>query len=70
MNYPLLNVFWTIFEFFLWVAWFWVLITVFVDIFRSADLPGWGKALWFVFVLRNPAGRCAGLPHRPRRQDA
>jgi hypothetical protein len=54
MNYPLLNVFWTIFEFFLWVVWFWILITVFIDIFRSRDLSGWGKALWFLFVLLIP----------------
>jgi hypothetical protein len=54
MNYPLLNVFWTIFEFFLWVIWFWILITVFIDIFRSRDLSGWGKALWFLFVLFIP----------------
>jgi Mg2+/Co2+ transporter CorB len=54
MNYPLLNVFWTIFEVFLWVIWFWILITVFIDIFRSRDLSGWGKALWFLFVLLIP----------------
>ena len=54
MNYPLLNLFWTIFEVFLWVIWFWILITVFIDIFRSADLSGWGKALWFLFVLFIP----------------
>ena len=54
MNYPLLNVFWTIFEIFLWVVWFWILITVFIDIFRSRDLSGWGKALWFLFVLFIP----------------
>ena len=54
MNYPLLNVFWTIFEVFLWVVWFWILITVFIDIFRSRDLSGWGKALWFLFVLFIP----------------
>ncbi len=54
MNYPLLNVFWTIFEIFLWVVWFWILITVFIDIFRSSDLSGWGKALWFLFVLLIP----------------
>ena len=53
-SYPLLNVFWTIFEFFLWVAWLWILITVFIDIFRSSDLSGWGKALWFLFVLLIP----------------
>ena len=43
MNYPLLNVFWSIFVFFLWVMWFWILITVFIDIFRSHDLSGWGR---------------------------
>ncbi len=54
MNYPLLNVFWTIFEVFLWVIWFWILITVFIDIFRSRDLSGGAKALWFLFVLLIP----------------
>jgi hypothetical protein len=54
MNYPLLNIFWTIFEVFLWVVWFWILITVFIDIFRSHDLSGVSKALWFVFVLFIP----------------
>ena len=53
-SYPLLGVFWTIFEIFLWVIWFWILITVFIDIFRSQDLNGWGKALWFLFVLFIP----------------
>ena len=53
-SYPLLGAFWTIFEIFLWVIWFWILITVFIDIFRSRDLSGWGKALWFVFVLFIP----------------
>ena len=54
MNYPLLNLFWTIFLVFVWVMWFWILITVFIDIFRSQDLSGWGKALWFLFVLFIP----------------
>ena len=53
-SYPLLGAFWTIIEIFLWVLWFWVLITVFIDIFRSHDLSGWGKALWFLFVLIIP----------------
>jgi len=53
-SYPLLGAFWTILEIFLWVIWFWVLITVFIDIFRSHDLSGWGKALWFLFVLIIP----------------
>ncbi len=53
-SYPLLGAFWTIFMIFLWVVWIWVLIWVFMDIFRSQDLSGWAKALWFVFVLFIP----------------
>jgi hypothetical protein len=53
-SYPLLGAFWTIFEIFLWIIWFWILITIFIDIFRSRDLSGWGKALWFIFVLFIP----------------
>jgi type VI protein secretion system component VasK len=53
-NYPLLDFFWTIFEIFLWVIWIWILIWVFIDIFRSHDLSGWAKALWFLFVLFIP----------------
>jgi membrane protein implicated in regulation of membrane protease activity len=53
-SYPLLGAFWTILEIFLWVLWIWVLIYVFIDIFRSHDLSGWARALWFIFVLFIP----------------
>ena len=53
-SYPLLNIFLTILIFFLWVIWIWILIMVFIDIFRSPDLSGWAKALWFLFVLFIP----------------
>jgi hypothetical protein len=53
-NYPLLNLFWTMLFFFLFFLWIWILITVFIDIFRSDDLHGFGKALWFIFVLLIP----------------
>ena len=53
-SYPLLNIFWTMFIFFLWVVWIWILIIVFIDIFRSHDLGGFAKALWFLFVLFIP----------------
>jgi Short C-terminal domain/Phospholipase_D-nuclease N-terminal len=53
-SYPLLGAFWTVFEIFLWIIWIWILIYVFVDIFRSRDLSGWAKALWFLFVLFIP----------------
>ena len=53
-SYPLLGAFWTIVMIFLWVIWFWILITIFIDIFRSRDLSGWTKTLWFVLVLFFP----------------
>ena len=53
-SYPILGVFWTILMIFLWVIWFWILITIIIDIFRSHDLSGWVKALWFVFILFLP----------------
>jgi len=53
-SYPVLDVFWTIVMFFLWVVWFWILITIIIDIFRSHDLSGWAKALWFLFILFLP----------------
>jgi Short C-terminal domain/Phospholipase_D-nuclease N-terminal len=53
-SYPLLNLFWTMAEVFLWVMWICVLVMVFMDIFRSHDLSGWAKALWFLFVLVIP----------------
>ena len=53
-SFPVLGVFWTILMIFLWVIWFWILITIIIDIFRSHDLSGWAKALWFVFILFLP----------------
>ncbi len=53
-SYPVLGAFWTILMIFLWVIWFWILITIIIDIFRSHDLSGWAKALWFVFILFLP----------------
>jgi len=53
-NYPLLQVFLSMLYFFLFVIWIFIAITVVFDIFRSRDLSGWGKALWFLFVLVVP----------------
>ena len=53
-SYPVLSIFWTILEVFLVVIWFWILITVFIDIFRSHDLGGWAKALWVIFIIVMP----------------
>ena len=48
------QVFWSMLWFFLWFIWIWMLISIFGDIFRSADLSGWGKALWSIFVIVLP----------------
>jgi Short C-terminal domain len=53
-DYPFLDVFWTIILFFAWLAWIWIAITVFIDIFRRHDIGGWSKALWVVFVIVLP----------------
>jgi len=53
-GYPVLNVFWTIFEIFAFVIWFWLLFVILTDVFRSSDLSGWGKAGWTIFVIFLP----------------
>jgi hypothetical protein len=53
-TYPFLNIFWTMLIFFAWVIWFWLLITVFSDVFRRHDASGWAKAFWILFVIILP----------------
>jgi Short C-terminal domain/Phospholipase_D-nuclease N-terminal len=53
-DYPFLDVLWTMFIFFAWVIWFWLLITVFADIFRRHDIGGGAKTLWIIFVIVLP----------------
>ena len=51
---PLLDLLLAMFWFFLFIVWIWLLITIFVDIFRSDDMNGWVKALWVLFVIILP----------------
>ncbi len=53
-DYPLLNLFWTMLWFFVWVMWFFLLFKVITDVFRDHTLGGWGKAGWIVLVLVVP----------------
>jgi hypothetical protein len=53
-TYPLLDLFGSMLGFFLLIIWFWLLIIIFSDIFRSRDLSGWAKALWSIFVIILP----------------
>jgi hypothetical protein len=53
-DYPPMNVFLSILYFSLFFMWIWIAVTVVVDIFRSHDLGGFAKALWFLFVVLAP----------------
>ena len=53
-DYPFLDVMWTMVIFFVWILWFWLLFTVFADIFRRHDLSGLGKTGWIVFAILLP----------------
>ena len=53
-QYPIFDFFLTMLYFFLFVIWIWLLIAVFVDIFRSHDLGGGAKALWAIFIIILP----------------
>ena len=43
-----------VFAIFMFVVWFWLLITVFSDLFRRHDISGWVKAIWVIAVLVVP----------------
>ena len=53
-DYPFLDLMWTMVIFFVWILWFWLLFTVFADIFRRHDLSGLGKTGWIVFAILLP----------------
>ncbi|HTK23671.1 MAG TPA: SHOCT domain-containing protein [Gaiella sp.] len=53
-DYPFLDLMWTMLIFFIWILWFWLLFTVFADIFRRHDISGWGKAAWLLFTILLP----------------
>lgn len=53
-GYPLLNLFFTMLYFFLFVAWISLLVNLLADIFRSRDMSGAAKALWTLFIIVVP----------------
>jgi len=65
-DYPILGVFWTMTIFFLWAAWIFAVIWVFIDNFRRRDHSGWAKALWTIVIIFIPIiGVFAYLVSRP-----
>ena len=53
-TYPLADLFGTMLGLFVFFIWFWLLIVIFGDIFRSRDMGGGAKALWVIFVIILP----------------
>ncbi|HET6877319.1 MAG TPA: SHOCT domain-containing protein [Jatrophihabitans sp.] len=53
-SYPFLDAMWTMIVFFGWVLWIWLLITVYMDLFRRRDIGGWGKTGWIIFTILLP----------------
>jgi hypothetical protein len=40
-----------LFAVFVFVVWFWLLIVVFMDLFRRHDISGWAKAIWVIALI-------------------
>jgi Short C-terminal domain/Phospholipase_D-nuclease N-terminal len=53
-DFTFFDFFWSMLVFFLWIMWFWLLFTIWTDIFRRRDISGWGKALWLIFTIVLP----------------
>jgi predicted membrane channel-forming protein YqfA (hemolysin III family) len=43
-----------VFSIFIFVLWFWLLITVFADLFRRRDISGVGKVIWVIVLVVLP----------------
>jgi hypothetical protein len=53
-NYTFASFLWDMLLVFAFVIWFWLLITVFSDLFRRQDTSGFAKVLWVIFVIIAP----------------
>ena len=53
-DYNFASFLWDILVVFAFVIWFWLLITVFTDLFRRHDTSGFAKVLWVIFVIIAP----------------
>lgn len=53
-DFSVLEVFFSMLYFFLFVAWIYLLIVIATDIFRSRDIAGWAKALWILLLVILP----------------
>jgi hypothetical protein len=53
-DYPFLEALWTMFIFFVWIAWIFLLVRILIDVFRRRDIGGGKKAVWTIFVVLLP----------------
>lgn len=48
------NFFMDVLTIFVFITWFWLLISVVGDLFRRHDISGWGKAIWVIVLILIP----------------
>ncbi len=53
-NFSFGNFLLDVFSIFVFVLWFWLLITVIGDLFRRHDVSGFGKAIWVIVLILFP----------------
>jgi hypothetical protein len=53
-SYTFLDVFWDILLITAWLIFFWIAITVLIDVFRRHDISGWAKAGWVILIVILP----------------
>ena len=54
MDWSFWDVLWTTFVVFIWISVLVMYFHVVIDVFRSHDLSGWGKAGWLILLLVLP----------------
>ena len=54
LAYTFGQVMWSMFVFFMWILFFYLLFTIFGDLFSRHDIGGGAKALWTIFVIVLP----------------
>jgi hypothetical protein len=53
-NYTFWEFLWWMIAFFAFIIWFWLLISIFGDVFRRRDTGGFAKAMWIIFIIVVP----------------
>ena len=53
-SYSFWDVMWSMLVFFIWIAWFMLLVRIIADVFRRSDIGGGAKTMWLIFVIVLP----------------